>query len=268
MSVNSKEQKMDMESFVADAPHTEIDNSAPFAGTEPAVVASAEPKVEDKVVTPPAEPTQSEPVKVAPPIAAKDSYLLNDQRSKQSVPVPVVAELRQKIRERDARMAELQQRVVELQKLQPVELDPLKGIEDDEPLTTGQLRALYAKQNEVARLRAETEVAQQKEQRQVEFSSFIKLSESNARTVHPDYDAVVGSAVDAGMVLDVDNQQALQSPDPAEFLYQRVLKKRAFFGVPSIVAPVTPAVPVPSAPVVATGDAPDDIFAGVFSPVG
>lgn len=184
----------------------------------------------------------------------------SSEEPKRTVPVPVVADLRQRLRLRDEQLAEANKRIAELSK---PKINSLDGIQDDDMITGSQLRQIERERIELERQRLDFEKQKTEQVRREEFSNFVKAAEADARSKHADFDTVVSGAYASGVLTSEDTKAAMDTDHPAEFLYNRVQSKmnfyRSWMNPPSNESTESPKNPEPSAEKVNEND-PESIF--------
>lgn len=166
--------------------------------------------------------------------ASEDRSFLVPERDQQqgaetTVPVHVVAKLRAEKRELKQQLEEARTRPAGA-KAADVGPDPLEGLEDDEFLTAGQIRAARVRDQAIAeqvRQDAERQTAQTVQQKKVE--GFLLESERQAKADHPDFTAVMTAAED--YMSPVEFQAALQTRNPAKVLYAKAKQTIAALGI-------------------------------------
>jgi hypothetical protein len=165
-------------------------------------------------------------------VGTQKSFLVRDEDSgdvetepgeKGTVPVSVVADLRAKNRELKQQLEQANTRPA-AETAEDV-ADPLAGLDDDDFMTAGQVRALRANDKAAADRRvAQTAAAAGRES---QVASLLQ-SEKATREAFPDYDAVM-EAADAYLSPD-EFHAALRAKNPGKALYAKAKQVVAALG--------------------------------------
>ena len=259
----------------------EVAASALGAGTTSAVMPDSVPQ--GAPVAEPPKPADTTPAKPAEShtdllgIEAEEAEPPKPAAGQQTVPVVVVADLREKLRQLKAENEQLRQAgnappAETGEELADIERT-LSDKQDDDLLTVAETKKI------LGAIRTTTSRITQAATNRIElteraaFKKAVLGAEVAARQAHADYDTTMKFAKTMGGFSRAEVAAAYRSDNPMEYLYgvaqNRIAVARQTFGIP---APVTPSPANPSTVTTPTGQQPgaekvptdDDIFESAF----
>ena len=230
--MSTETESLDAEAFV--------DEGNVEAGLPVNVEVDEAPPVEDSTQAPETQqeetPATEQPAAVEEPakeeVSEDRSFLVPEteqqQEAETKVPLHVVAGLRQKNRDLKQQLEQASTRPAGGKA--DVGPDPLEGLEDDDFLTAGQVKAARTHDQAVAEQnRQDAEQQSARAVQQEEFKGFLLESEKQAKADHPDYNAVMTAAEDYMSPDEV--QSAMRTKNPAKVLYARAKQTIATLGI-------------------------------------
>lgn len=209
-----------------------------------------EPEPEkEKPAEEPKETPQEEPKKEPAPTekapALTEILLSQEEKSKPEtqVPVHVVADLRERLRQANAQIEELKQTRPAGGHADVAEVPIFEGLEDDDLVSVAEAKKVLPSLVRTEAGRIVQRELSSRDQKQALSQACLQI-ETAARGRHPDYDSVVRMGLSFGGGLSPqDKQSIVNADDPAEAMYQlcnaKVQEVRSVLGV-QMPTPTTP----------------------------